>query len=105
MSHDLPHASFHHPSGAWYRLWITRTEPKTERGHAWHLHASFDRTGTIAPVAGTNWYELPYGMKNWDYDSRDEAHAAFLTRARERLRHGYAVREGSVPGDASPASG
>ena len=46
-------AHFSHKDGSWYRLWITHTRPKTERGHPWHLHASYDKSGTIGPVAGT----------------------------------------------------
>ena len=90
-------AHFRHADGSWYRLWITRTTPKTERGHAWHLHATYDKSGTIAPVAGTLWYEQPYGMANWDFDTEAEAHAAFRDRAGERLSHGYELREGAVP--------
>ena len=63
-------------------LWITTGEPKTERGHRWHLHATFDKSGTVAPIAGTRWYELPYGMADWDFDAEADALAAFRTRAR-----------------------
>ena len=94
---DLPHASFHHSDGSWYRLWMTRTAPKTVRGHVWHLHASYDKTGTIAPVAGTRWYLQAYGMSNWDYDTEDEAREAFLEKPRDRLGKGYQVHEGTVP--------
>jgi hypothetical protein len=91
------YAHFHHPDGSWYRLWITRTRPKTERGHAWHLHASYDKTGTLAPVAGTRWFEELYGMANWDFDRGAEALEAFRLRAHERLEHGYELREGALP--------
>lgn len=91
------YAYFQHPSGSWYRLWITRTTPKTERGHPWHLHATYDKTGTLAPVAGTLWYEQPYGMADWDFHTEEEACDAFRARARERLAHGYELREGAVP--------
>ena len=97
MQSDSHYAHFTHPDGSWYRLWITRSEPKTARGHPWHLHAAYDKTGTIAPIAGTRWYEQPSGMSNWDFDTEAEALAAFRTRAAERLKHGYEVREGSVP--------
>ena len=93
-----PHyAYFRHADGSWYRLWITHAPPKTARGHAWHLHATYDKSGSIAPVAGTDWYTQPYGMANWDFDSEAEALAAFSTRAEERLAHGYELREGSLP--------
>src|SRR5579871_5945457 len=91
------YALFRHPNGSWYRLWITRTEPKTERGHPWHLHASFDKTGTVAPIADTPWYEQPYGMANWDFDSEAEAVRAFRERSQERREHGYELREGAIP--------
>ena len=91
------YASFHHADGSWYRLWITQTQPRTERGHRWHLHATYDKTGTMAPIAGTRWFENPYGMSNWDFDSEAEALSAFIERAEERLTHGYEVREGQVP--------
>ena len=88
---------FRHPDGSWYRLWITRSEPKTARGHRWHLHATFDKTGTVAPVAGTCWWEQPYGMADWDFDAEADAVAAFRERVQERLEHGYEVREGTIP--------
>ena len=86
-----------HPDGSWYRLWITHTTPKTERGHPWHLHASYDKSGTIAPVAGTLWYAQDYGMANWSYDVPEDAITAFRNRSAERLEHGYELREGAIP--------
>ncbi len=91
------YALFRHPDGSWYRLWITTSEPKTERGHRWHLHATYDKTGTIAPIAGTLWYEQPYGMTNWDFDTEAEAQDAFRERSQERVAHGYQLREGAIP--------
>lgn len=91
------YAHFRHSDGSWYRLWMTYTQPKTERGHPWHLHATYDKTGTIAPVAGTRWYEEAYGMANWDFDSEGEALEAFRSRANDRLAHGYELREGAIP--------
>lgn len=93
------YALFWHPDGSWYRLWITHTTPKTERGHPWHLHATYDKTGTIAPVAGTHWYAQPYGMANWDCETEEDARAAFREHAQERLTHGYELREGAIPED------
>jgi hypothetical protein len=90
-------AFFRHPDGSWYRLWMTRTEPRSGQGHPWHVHATFDKTGTLAPVAGTRWYELPYGQANWDFDEEVEARAAFVERARQRLGHGYELVEGAIP--------
>ncbi len=96
-----PYAHFKHPDGSWYRLWITHSQPKTERGHPWHLHASYDKTGTIAPIGGARWYEQPYGMSNWDFDVQDDVLAAFRARAAERLEHGYELREGAVELDSA----
>lgn len=90
-------AHFRHPDGSWYRLWITHVPPKTERGHAWHVHATYDKTGAIAPVAGTRWYDQPYGMANWDFDNEADALEAFRERAAERIKHGYELREGAIP--------
>jgi hypothetical protein len=94
------YAHFRHPDGSWYRLWVTRSEPKTGRGHRWHLHANYDKSGTMAPVAGTRWWEQPYGTANWDYDGEPEALAAFRERADQRMSHGYALAEGTVPAPA-----
>jgi hypothetical protein len=102
MEHALPFALFRHADGSWYRLWVTHTEPKTDRGHPWHVHASYDKTGTTAPVAGTRWYDQAYGMANWDFATRDEAVREFLQRARERLAHGYELREGALPEEPAP---
>ena len=100
MQAGRQYAHFSHPDGSWYRLWITQSQPKTARGHPWHLHASYDKTGTVAPIAGTRWYEQPYGMSNWDFDTETEALAAFRRRAAERLVHGRELREGSLPEQA-----
>jgi hypothetical protein len=98
VTETLPHAFFRHPDGRWYRLWVTHTEPKTERGRPWHVHASYDQAGAMAPVAGVKWFEQPYGMANWDFDSPEEAAAEFRRRAAERAEHGYELREGNVTG-------
>src|SRR5436305_1395229 len=75
-------AFFRHPDGSWYRLWLTHTDPKSPRGHPWHVHASYDKSGASAPVAGVRWYEQSYGMANWDFDTQDAA----LASSRLRLR-------------------
>ncbi len=90
-------AFFRHPDGSWYRLWISHTAPKTERGHPWHLHASYDKSGTVAPVAGTRWFEQPYGMANWDFADEAEVVAEFRKKASERTERGYELVEGKVP--------
>jgi hypothetical protein len=97
MSETPVYAFFRHPDGSWYRLWVTHSEPKTARGHPWHLHATYDKTGATAPVAGTRWYEHPHGTANWDFDTREAAVAEFRRRAAERLDRGYDLLEGAVP--------
>ncbi len=94
---ELPFVFFRHTDGRWYRLWVTHSEPRTERGMPWHVHASYDQSGSLAPVAGTSWFTQPYGMANWDFDTIEEALAAFRRRARERVQHGYTLAEGRVP--------
>jgi hypothetical protein len=103
MDHQPIFAFFFHPDRSWYRIWITKTEPKSEQGHPWHLHANFDKSGTISPVAGTRWFEQPYGMRNWDFRSREEAINAFIARAMERTSHGYELREGEIPPEPEQA--
>jgi hypothetical protein len=99
MSAAPPFAFFRHPDGRWYRLWATRTAPKTARGHPWHVHATYDQSGASAPVAGTRWYDQPYGMANWDFDTEDAARAEFRRRAAARLARGYELLEGALPDD------
>ena len=95
---SLPrYAYFEHPNGSWYRLWITHTFPKTARGHPWHVHATYDKTGTMAPISDTRWYEQPYGIANWDFTNETDAVKAFRVHADERLAHGYALCEGTIP--------
>lgn len=90
-------AFFQHPDGSWYRLWITHTIPKTRLGRPWHVHATYDKSGTVAPIPATRWYEQPYGVANWDFDSEAAALAAFEQRVADRLAHGYALRESALP--------
>jgi hypothetical protein len=96
---SLPrYAYFEHPDGSWYRLWMTRTFPKTKRGHPWHVHATYDKTGTMASIPDTRWYEQPYGIANWDFTNETDAVQAFRVNADERLAHGYMLCEGTIPG-------
>lgn len=97
MNKNQQQAHFDHPDGSWYRLWITHSEPKTERGHRWHLHATYDKSGTLTPVVDSRWYEQPYGMANWDFDTQEEAVAAFQQRIEERIAHGYKLRADDHP--------
>jgi hypothetical protein len=93
MAQKLLYAFYRHPDGSWYRIWMTHSEPKTPRGHEWHVHASFDKSGATAPVAGFKWYDQPYGMANWDFDSFAEAVKEFDRHGEDRLGHGYDLLE------------
>ena len=95
---DTPvYAFFRHPDGSWYRLWVTHSEPKAARGHRLHVHASYDKAMSTAPVAGWPWFEQEYGMANWDFDTRADAVAELHRRAEERFAHGYELCEGAIP--------
>ena len=100
--HETPpyYAYFEHPDGSWYMLWMTRTRPKTLRGHEWHVHASFDKHGTTLPNLESEWYKKPYGMSNWDFASLDEAVEHFHEeRFLLRLKHGYELLVANIPED------
>jgi len=100
--HEGPpyYAYFEHPDGSWYMLWMTRTEPKTQRGHEWHVHASFDKHRTTLPNLESRWYEKLYGMSNWDFDSLDEAVSYFYEeRFLLRLKHEYKLITANIPAD------
>lgn len=98
---DSPYyAYFEHPDGSWYMLWMTQTQPKTTRGHNWHVHASFDKYRTTLPNLESRWYDKPYGMSNWDFDSLDEAVEYFhKERFLLRLEHGYELIAANIPED------
>jgi hypothetical protein len=92
------YAHFEHPDGSWYLLWVTRTQPRTGRGHPWHVHASFDKHGSIQPVTQSEgWAMGPYGMHNWDFDGEPEALAEFHERYQARIEHGYHVVREQLP--------
>ena len=105
IAHEEPpyYAYFEHPDGSWYMLWITRTQPKTSRGHKWHVHASFDKYKTALPNLESEWHKKPYGMSNWDFDSLDNAVKYFHEdRFLLRLKHGYELMIASIPKDWLP---
>jgi hypothetical protein len=98
-NYETPYfAQFEHADGSWYLLWVTHTRPRTERGHPWHVHASFDKHGALQPVASSGDPSLaPYGMHNWDFDAEDEAIRAFEERMHARLDHGYQIARSRLP--------
>ena len=84
-------------------LWMTRTQPKTVRGHKWHVHASFDKYRTALPNLESKWYEKPYGMWNWDSDSLENSVKRFYEdRFLLRLKHGYELVTANIPEDWLP---
>jgi len=100
ITHSGPpyYAYFEHTDGSWYMLWMTYTEPKTEHGHPWHVHTTYDKLGAVKPNLEARWYEQPYGMKNWDFDTLEEAVFYFYhKRYLLRLRHGYRLVIGNIP--------
>ena len=98
-NYETPYyAHFEHPDGSWYLLWVTHSHPRTERGHPWHVHATFDKQGSLQPVLGAEgWNMGSYGMHNWDFDSEDLALKEFGDRLRARLEHGYRILRAQVP--------
>jgi hypothetical protein len=76
---------------------VTHTQPRTARGHAWHVHASFDKHGGIQPVVGDGWQMGAYGMHNWDFDDEAAALAELRERYQARLDHGYKVVRAQLP--------
>jgi hypothetical protein len=103
--HDKPpyYAYFEQPDGSWYMLWMTSSQPKTQRGHNWHVHASFDKYKTSLPNLESGWYEKPYGMSNWNFDSFEKALEYFYEeRFLLRLKHGYKLLVANIPEDWTP---
>lgn len=87
------YAAFRHPDSRWYRLWMTHTQPKTGRGHPWHVHASYDLQGTTEPSRESGWFNAPYGISNWDFNCYEDAIEEFMRRFQQRIDHGYTVQE------------
>ena len=100
--HEKPpyYAYFEHAYGNWYMLWMTHTKPKTERGHDWHVHATFEKHDATKPNLDSEWYEKPYGTSNWDFDSFEKALEYFYKeRYLLRLQHGYELVIANIPED------
>lgn len=99
-------AYLEHPDGRWYATWMTHTQPRTERGHPWHVHADYSSETRMSFQRGGDWPLALYGMRNWDFDTLEEA-VAFLVRERlaPRLAAGYQVVEGRLPTEFSLPAG
>lgn len=102
IRHDDPpyYAYFERDDGSWYMLWMTHTQPKTRRGHPWHVHATYDKHGATRPNLSSRWYDQLYGTRNWNFESFDEALDYFFRcRYLLRLRRGYKLVAGNIPSD------
>lgn len=96
------YAYLEHPDGRWYAVWMTQTQPRTERGHPWHVHADYSREDRLHFTAQGEWYTAPYGMGNWDFDSVEDAIQNFLEdRLQPRLEGGYQLVQGYLPQESA----
>lgn len=91
------YAYFEHPDGKWYMLWITHTKPKTQRGHAWHVHRTYDPWGTSFPNLDAKWWTRPCGQSNDDFNDHFQAVAKFKEIYKERIDKGYICKSGLMP--------
>jgi hypothetical protein len=90
-------AYLEHPEGKWYAVWMTRTEPRTSSGHPWHVHAEYSSEERLAFKRAPGWYTAPYGMRNWDFDTLEEAADHFVReRLTPRFKNGYTLVEGHL---------
>jgi hypothetical protein len=102
IRHSNPpyYAYFERADGSWYMLWMTHAQPKTRRGHPWHVHATYDKHGATKPNLSSPWFEQPYGMRNWAFDTLEEAVEHFYhERYLLRLARGYKLVVGNIPED------
>lgn len=100
VSHGPPpyYAYLEHPDGRWYATWMTHTEPRTERGHPWHVHADYSTEKRLRLSRDDNWFMAQYGMRNWDFDRLEEAVGFFLReRLQARLERGYRLVQAHLP--------
>ena len=105
VSHGFPpyYAYLEHPDGRWYATWMTQTQPRTERGHPWHVHADYSTEDRLHFTRADDWFTAQYGMRNWNFDTLEEALDFFLReRLQTRLAHGYRLVQGHLP-DAGQA--
>lgn len=91
------HAYFEHPDGSWYMVWMTRTFPKTSRGHPWHVHIRWNKWGGPKPKRDWPWWERLWGKVNRDFHDPNEAvNEFFYNRYLPRIEHGYKLIEGHL---------
>ena len=88
----------------WYYLWTTETEPKTTRGHKFHVHADYDLVGNTILVLSKNWYRKLFGIMNHDFNDRTEMIEDFLRLVDKRMDRGFQLRksESNLPGRLQP---
>ncbi|HBY93044.1 MAG TPA: hypothetical protein DEP84_03615 [Chloroflexi bacterium] len=110
ISYGVPpyYAYFEHTSGHWYMVWMTRTFPKTSRGHPWHVHIRWSKMGAPRPNRDWSWWERPWGRANRDfYDPNAAVIEFFYNRYLPRIMHGYRLVQGHIApgwptGDGGP---
>jgi len=91
------HAYFEHPDGSWYMLWMTRTFPKTSRGHPWHVHIRWNKWGGRKPARNWPWWERLWGKANRDFHDPNKAvNEFYFNRYLPRIEHGYELIEGHL---------
>lgn len=91
------HAYFEHSDGSWYMVWMTRTFPKTARGHPWHVHMRWSKWGGRKPRRDWPWWERLWGKANRDFHDPNEAvNEFYFNRYLPRLEHGYRLIEGHL---------
>lgn len=92
------YAYLEHPDGRWYATWMTHTQPRTERGHLWHVHAEYSTEARMRFQRAADWHTAAYGTRNWDFDTLEEAADFFVAqRLTPRLAAGYRVVAGRLP--------
>lgn len=106
MNHDSPritygappyYAYFEHDRGHWYMVWMTRTFPKTKRGHPWHVHIRWSRTGAPKPNLDWPWWQRLWGRANRDFHDPNAAVIEFFNeRYLPRIMNGYRLVEGHI---------
>lgn len=99
ISYGAPpyYAYFEHPDGAWYMVWMTNTRPKTRRGHPWHVHIRWSKSGAPRPNRNWEWWTWLWGRVNRDFHDPNAAVLEFFYgRYLPRVEHGYRLVQGHI---------
>ncbi|MCB0077574.1 MAG: hypothetical protein KDD73_09105 [Anaerolineales bacterium] len=91
------YAYLEHSDGSWYMVWMTRTYPKTSRGHPWHVHMRWSKWGARKPPRHWRWWEQLWGRTNRDFHDPNEAvNEFYFNRYQPRLDNGYRLVQGHL---------